>query len=221
MSAGFFGKVQSHGDFVGRRLPPDMQQRLDAWLQAALLHSRDQLGAAWVGVWGSSPLWRFALAPGVCGEQGWLGVMMPSADRVGRCFPLVLASAVPTTPVLAHCLGALDGWYGQLEELALSSLDSALSLDVFDAAVMAVAPPVDAWVAAAAPAPFVPTFSAVEPGRLPSLAGVAIDGASAWWTDGSAHVTPTLAYCPGMPPPQGFAAMLDGCWHDRGWRRGE
>ncbi len=218
MSVGFFGKVQSHGDFVGRRLPPSMQRPLDDWLQAALLTSREQLGGAWVGLWANSPVWRFALGPGVCGAQAWLGVMMPSADRVGRCFPLVLAAPLAAAPALPHCLGPLGGWFRHLEDLALSSLDPGFSLDAFDAALLATPDGVVLPDAGARAAPG-PAFALIEPGRMPQLAYGAIDGASAWWTDGSEHVTPTLARCTGLPPPAAFAALLDGGWPARGWQQ--
>ena len=219
---GFFGKLQSHGDFVGRRLPPEMQQCFDRWLQAALLHSREELGAAWVDVWATSPLWRFALGPGVCGAQAWLGVMMPSADRVGRCFSLVLAVASPAAQSLGDCIGPLDGWYCRLEELALSSLEPDFSLEEFDAALLTTASPPQVpqpVLPAAALQPVALAFSPLQAGRVPPLAHGALDGASAWWTDGSAHVQPTLARCAGMPPPAAFAAMLDGEWLQRGWRQ--
>ncbi len=219
MSAGFFGKLQSHGDFVGRRLPPAMQQPFDAWLQAALLGSREQLGAQWVGVWAGSPVWRFALGPGVCGPQAWLGVMMPSADRVGRCFPLVIASAPPVAPSLESCLGPLGGWFGQLEELVLSSLDPAFHLDVFDAALLATARPHGPPDAGTPPFTFSPAVAHLEAGRMPPLARASMAGTSAWWTDGSEHVSPSLARCMGMPAAAAFGAMLDGDWSARGWHR--
>ncbi|QYF95740.1 type VI secretion system-associated protein TagF [Massilia sp. PAMC28688] len=220
MSVGFFGKLPSHGDFVARRLPAPMQQRFDAWLQGALLRSREQLGPAWPGMWGASPIWRFALGPAVCGDQAWLGVMMPSADRVGRCFPLVLASALPALPVLADCLGPRDAWFGRLEALALSALEPDFSLDTFDAALLATAGvPVPGHAGPGAALPFSPAVSPIEAGRLPPLAGIAMAGISAWWTDGSAHVGPSLACCHGLPAPAAFTAMLDGQWSARGWRQ--
>jgi len=40
---------------------------------------------------------------------------------------------------------------------------------------------------------------------------------SLWWTAGSTRVLPTLLVCQGLPPPQGYAAMLDGNWQQWGW----
>jgi type VI secretion system protein ImpM len=217
---GFFGKLPSHGDFVGRRLPPQVRQCLDDWLQRVLVHSKAELGPAWLATWGSSPLWRFVIGAGVCGEQAWAGVMMPSADRVGRCFPLLLGAGIDGTPSLRDCLTLHDGWFARIEELALSALEEACSLDGLDAALLAAGsglPRAAAlgrtpWRRAAAPA-----VAALDGMPLPALADEALDGGSAWWTGGAPGLSPCLAVCAGLPAPAAFAAMLDGDWHARGW----
>lgn len=219
---GYFGKLRSHGDFVGRRLPPAMRDPFDAWLQAALLRSRQDLGAGWTPAWLNSPLWRFVLAPGLCGAQAWAGVMMPSLDRVGRCFPLVLAAPCAATPALAACLTRDAAWFARLEEIALSSLDDGFSLDAFDAALLDLtgapaASATDAGVPSTGPA----WVTMLADGPLPALAlaGGATSGSSAWWGLGSVQVAPSLACCPGLPAPALFAAMLDGAWGARGWQQ--
>jgi type VI secretion system protein ImpM len=212
MGPGFFGKLRSHGDFVSRRLPPAMQQPFDAWLQACLVRSRADLGAGWLPAYLSSPLWRFVLAPGVCGPRAWAGVMMPSADRVGRCFPLVLAVVLDGALSLTYCVHA--DWFIALEELALSTLDDGFAIDRFDAALgeLAGAP-------VAAPAGTHPCIAPVAGARDdPALGDTNLAGCSAWWTDGSARVAPSLAVCPGLPPAAGFAALMDGQWGLRGWQ---
>ena len=89
LAAGCYGKLPSLGDFVSRRLPRSFVQPWDAWLQRALAASRARLGAGWLETYLASPFWRFALAPGLCGPEAWVGVLMPSTDRVGRTFPRV------------------------------------------------------------------------------------------------------------------------------------
>ena len=91
---GFYGKVASRGDFIERNLPKDFQRSWDAWLSAGLQTSRQQLGEHWLDAYLTSPLWRFALAPGVCGSEAMTGVLMPSIDRVGRYFPLTIACSI-------------------------------------------------------------------------------------------------------------------------------
>lgn len=186
MTVGFFGKVRSRGDFVARRLPPAMQQPFDAWIQAGLVQSRADLGPDWLQAWLTGPLWRFVLAPGVCGPQAWTGVMMPSTDRVGRCFPLILAAGLDRAPSLDDCLARHAGWFSRLEDLALSTIAPVLVLDDFAAALQAI------------------------DGAPPAVASAGLDGCSAWWTEGAAHVAPCPAVCPGLPPATGFAALMHG-----------
>jgi len=221
---GFFGKLRTHGDFVGRRLPPPLRCALDAWLQQALLRSRQDLGAAWLPAWLNAPLWRFVLAPGVGGERACAGVMMPSLDRVDRCFPLVIALALEGTPSLLDCIGTHGAWFARLEDLALTTLDPDFSIDAFDAALAALdgAPRVQALDGAAGHGalPALPRFAGLDSGRPPALAQAPLAGQSAWWTDGASGVAPCLAVCRGLPAPAAFAALLDGAWEARGWRRG-
>lgn len=98
---GFYGKLASRGDFVSRGLPQSFIQPWDQWLAAGLQASQQQLGEQWLQAYLVSPLWRFALAPGVCGESPVVGVVMPSIDRVGRYFPLTVAQLLAPGESLA------------------------------------------------------------------------------------------------------------------------
>ncbi len=215
---GWFGKLPSHGDFLVRRLPPVVRLRFDDWLQRGLLQSRADLGDAWLPAWLAGPLWRFAVAPGVCGAQAWMGVMMPSHDRVGRCFPLLLMAAAGTAPLLADCLSVHEDWFVRLEDLALSTLEEGFSLETLDTALMALGgAPVTGHAARACsapvPAPTAGAWETMAAGQLPALARVGIGaGQSAWWTTGAHNVAPCLAILPGLPGPRQFAALLDGRW---------
>jgi type VI secretion system protein ImpM len=147
--AGFFGKVPSHGDFLSRRLPRSFIGPWDDWLQLGLAESRLRLGQQWLPLYLNSPAWRFALGAGVCGPAAWLGVMIPSVDRVGRYFPLTLALSFD--PAGAHSPGApgdIQAWFERLESLALSCLAPHFSLAPFDAALARTAAPARAGDAA-------------------------------------------------------------------------
>ncbi|MCG8100523.1 MAG: type VI secretion system-associated protein TagF, partial [Candidatus Thiodiazotropha taylori] len=87
---GLYGKIPSLGDFVTRRLPRGFIAPWETWMQEAIANSREQLGDFWLDNYLTSPMWRFALSPGICGEQGWAGILMPSVDRVGRYYPFTL-----------------------------------------------------------------------------------------------------------------------------------
>ena len=82
--AGFYGKLPGKGDFLTRNLPRQFVDVWDDWLQSGMNAAKQVLGDEWLQVYLTSPLWRFVLPPGICGESAWAGVMMPSMDRVGQ-----------------------------------------------------------------------------------------------------------------------------------------
>lgn len=198
---GYFGKVSTHGDFVSRRLPVHLVQAWDAWLQQCVQASCDKLGPKWLERYLTSPVWRFAIAPGVLAPEGLGGVMMPSVDRVGRYFPLMVA-ALGAPPLLDWFHGHA-AWYDAVEDLARDSLDPGFTLERFDdAPEPMLAGAAQPWQGAIVRLPLKNDMTA-------AIAGAALRGHSLWWTDGGPFVEASLLVCPGMPRPEAFASMLD------------
>jgi type VI secretion system protein ImpM len=225
---GFYGKLPAKGDFLGRRLPRSFIDAWDAWLQDAVGQSREALGEAWLEAYLTSPLWRFLLGPGVCGADPVAGVMMPSVDRVGRYFPLALAMPVPGCRTPVQLALANEEWFAGAEDLALSVLGEDADFDAFDAAVAAIGAPEAAEAraearaldaACAIPVAGLEALGAAAPALLDSVIGALVPRWSLWWTGGSDAVTPTFMVAAGLPPPHGFAALLDGGWERWGWTR--
>ncbi len=229
VGTGFYGKLPHLGDFVGRRLSSALIEPWDQWLQASLAASRTRLGAAWLEHYLTSPLWRFVLSPGVAGQGAWAGVLMPSVDRVGRYFPLTLAGSLPTGTNPCRLLQVTD-WFERAEALALSVLDDPFSLDDFDAKVLALGDPM---VADGVVVPFdrgngrpnawhLSTAGGPVDGACPTLLNGALEQVflaySLWWSQGSDLVAPSLLACQGLPPSDGFAALLNGDWSLGDWR---
>ncbi|MES2103391.1 MAG: type VI secretion system-associated protein TagF [Pseudomonadota bacterium] len=226
-AAGFFGKVTSHGDFVSRRLPPAFLEVWDNWLQQSVHTSKKQLDAAWLETYLTSPIWRFSLSNGVVDGNAWAGVMMPSVDRVGRHFPLMIVAGIQGQAPLLNWLEHGKAWYDELEELALSSLGSNFLLDDFDAALREISAPPGAAVLAepvghtaaswCLPINGLDQIQAGMSGLTSDIAQSLLAGHSLWWTDGSPRILPSVLMCKGLPEPAAFAAMLDGSWVQYGW----
>jgi type VI secretion system protein ImpM len=224
---GFYGKLPALGDFVQRRLPAAFIHPWDQWLQEGLATSRAQLGGDWLDLYLTSPLWRFALSPGIAGQGAWTGVLMPSVDRVGRYFPLTLACPLPPEANVASLLGRRD-WYERTEQLALTVLEDGFDLDAFDAALCALSSPrpriehdpsgdaIDAWQVDASRADGLD-------GACPVLLSRALREVflsyTIWWTGGSEHVAPSLLCCQGLPTPEATTALITGDWSPRDWLR--
>jgi type VI secretion system protein ImpM len=128
---GFYGKLPSEGDFVTRRLPWEFTSPWDDWLQQGMQASRAALGERWLERYLSAPIWRFQVAPGVCGPVGWRGLFFASVDRVGRYFPLTLAFVDPGPVGLAALSGDAQAWTA-IEDAALAGLSPTLPIADFD-----------------------------------------------------------------------------------------
>lgn len=114
---GFFGKLPAVGDFVRRGLPLDFLRTWDGHFQNAIDTGQSRLGHHWHNAWHASPVWRFLLPPGTCGEHAWAGVMGPSSDRVGRGFPMVMATPWCADPSSVRQLLRGGHWFDALTAL--------------------------------------------------------------------------------------------------------
>lgn len=217
---GFFGKLPGAGDFVRRRLPPDFIDGWDRRFSRIVAESRDLLGPCWSTLYHASPVWRFLLAPGVCGQGAWAGVMGPSSDRVGRCFPMVIAARLPSGSGPAAVLHDGGHWYaGAANLLRASQGDHGVDAETFSAAVAALTLPSapdeptvpvfpraldqgarDYWLPL--PTPTAPLLSALWTHLAPAGCGL-------WWCGGDDWVSGRLLVGSGLPGAQVYVAFLD------------
>jgi type VI secretion system protein ImpM len=186
-AVGFYGKIPARGDFVGTGLPRGFVGAWDAWMQLMLVASRRELGEEWLPAWLEAPIWRFALAPGLCSTGAVIGLWLPSVDRVGRHFPLTLALVADVADPLV-LLREHGGFFATAEQAGRSALEEDLA-------------PTDITQRLAAPA--VPTDDAgVEPSADRS-------GGAIWWSEGGPRVPPGMFSTPALPEAAAFTAMLD------------
>ena len=224
---GFYGKLPSRGDFVTRRLPRPFVEAWDRWMQTAVEASREHLGESWLSIYLTSPIWRFDMSAGLCGELPIAGVLMPSVDRVGRYFPLVVAVPLPDCGNAAALPGSAGDWFARLETIALAALDEACEFEQFDAMVESAGVPAYDHESAPQQVDRAPGWRvAVGPvgdvgGACAGMIGHALGASgptySVWWTTGSEQIEGSLVACRGLPPAGGFAAFLDGRWGAWGW----
>lgn len=136
---GWYGKLPSLGDFASRRLPSEFIEPWDRWLGECMAALRTAQGPGWLDAYLHSPTWRFVLMPGVvpgiAADAGWAGVLMPSVDRVGRYFPLTLATPLAPLPGSTDALERLLVWLQQLEEVALDALQDDWRIEQLEEAL--------------------------------------------------------------------------------------
>jgi type VI secretion system protein ImpM len=225
---GFYGKIPARGDFIARRLEPEFLRPLDDWLQQSISTSRRQLQERWLPAYLEAPIWRFVIGSGLCGDAAAAGILMPSVDRVGRYFPLVLAAGLPGCAAPIRLFETAESWFAQLEQMALSSLEDEFDFDRFDSAVRAAGVPVyETSTAGRAEQQAGFRIGLAEDANMAQAYGVILDQVlvgfnnrfSLWWSSGSERVPGSLLIAPGLPAPQNFAAFMDGDWDKWGWER--
>lgn len=237
VSVGFYGKLPQLGDFVGRRVSERLVGLWDDWMQESLQRSRDAGGPQWLDLYLTGPMWRFVAARDILDDVTVAGVMFPSVDRVGRCFPFTVFATLPRAAQALAVASQCADWYERIEDLVLAQFeDDARDLDALDQALIALAPRLDALL--------LPSIAgnrdcptALEEGvdllhmplgSRPDVGAAAVDWLDDilrareprvvhWWTSGSSQVKPSWLITRGLPPPAAFGAMLTGRWHDWPW----
>ncbi|OUS30178.1 type VI secretion-associated protein [Gammaproteobacteria bacterium 45_16_T64] len=227
--AGLYGKLPAHGDFLSRNLSPEFVQGWDDWLQRSVASSQEQLGGRWLDLYLTSPLWRFALSPGVIDSNVWVGVMMPSVDKVGRYFPLTLAVPYPQSTSPVELMVSGESVFRELEQIALSGLDEHGSVESVNQALESIPPIQLSGIATKSVAldfsrPIALQMEKAEqnpllshPFLLDCFLQQRLPSYSLWWSTGSEYVTPSFLVSGHLPPAQMFVAMLDGQWQQWSW----
>jgi type VI secretion system protein ImpM len=118
-ATGFWGKLPSRGDFLGAGLSKQMIAQWDVWVSAGIDASRQSMGEAWQDAWMEAPVWCFRAAAGLLSTAETSGLWMPSVDRAGRPFPLLIAMEGP----------AAEDWFFRAEEAGRAALQQALGPD--------------------------------------------------------------------------------------------
>jgi type VI secretion system protein ImpM len=208
---GFFGKLPALGDFLSRRVPACLREDWEAWLASLVVSARAALGDDWPNDWLTAPLWHFVLGTEIVPPAGAAGVLIASADRVGRLFPFT---------VIAPAAGnaGLAAWDARVEALALGALDDDFDADGFDAALQALGPPPAMMGARRSTGHWRLLFQADDPVPADDQQADAMlqpPGAdqSSWWCRGSDRVAPMHLRCAGLPDPETAASMISGNFH--------
>lgn len=122
MKIGFFGKLPSYGDFIQRNVSPALIKAMDLWIIQSIQAARGQLKQHWQQQYFTSPIWRFVISDGLLSEHAITGIMMPSVDKSGRCYPLVLICETNLTVNLFTLARKTDAMHQAAEEFFLSLL---------------------------------------------------------------------------------------------------
>ncbi|WFS04173.1 type VI secretion system-associated protein TagF [Rhizobium tumorigenes] len=160
---GFFGKVRSHGDFVSTWLARGLQDALQVWLQSGVQRLQQVFPDDWEARFRTMPTWRFVVERGPWGAATLAGVIVPSLDRVGRRFPLVVVAPVPGFSGDPRRICLDDSWFTAAEGIAESTGRRDFDINEFTAGLKRLRSP--------------------HPGDLEPEAGPRASG-TLWWRRG-------------------------------------
>lgn len=193
------------GDFVRHGLPRALVDPWDSLLIDVVDLGKRRHGRNWAAVMATGPGWRFVAEPGVCGPAAVTGVLVPSADRVGRPYPLLLAASLPDGAETWVVPFACDPWFAAMEELLRALLGGDCSHESF----------IEGLAEIGRPHPDIAFVAALCRRVIEERTGILPPGASLWWSFGAEEGTSALVACAGLPAADRLASMLDAGW--RAW----
>ena len=132
---GYYGKIPDKGDFISKNLPISFTDPWHRWTKESIACSKQQLQQSWEESYLTAPLYHYVLSPGVCGNVMWLGVMMPSVDKIGRYYPMTLCRSISLAANPFTVFEQYQTWLEEAENLLLTCLAEDFSLDRFDSAL--------------------------------------------------------------------------------------
>lgn len=133
LTTGFFGKIPATGDFVSRGLPGEFVRQWDRWA------ARHLAPLITDGTWPDPIGLRFLLGPGALSPSvpvPMAGITLPSADRIGRRFPLTVAASLMTATT--NLAVSASRWFDQIEDAATAAQAGSTSADEFAAELAAL-----------------------------------------------------------------------------------
>lgn len=129
--AGFYGKVPCKGDFVTRNIPRTVVDNLYKWLQLGLQASKEHLSDDWLEQYAVAPIWHFYIGKDVISNEAWVGIWMPSVDKVGRHFPICVIHPVNESLSEVAELSNFNPWFFECEDILLDGLEESVDFDSF------------------------------------------------------------------------------------------
>lgn len=167
----WFGKLPGQGDFVGRRMPRAMSGAWDDWLSHGLGRLKASGQGDWERTFTQAPLWSFV----ACGSKGAApscGVLAPSIDRVGRCYPLTVIAVGEGKRQALESDGVLGRFFEEACHAVIEARRLALPADALDSQLSRLPWPFTAAPASPAAASPGPASTA---GQAGAMAGILSD----------------------------------------------
>lgn len=192
---GFYGKIPSVGDFVHRGLAGSSIALMDGWLQRGMASMRSSSQDPQAGHM-VSPITYFIMPEKIWAESPVTGLFVPSVDRVGRQFPLLMMTPLQEN-FRADCSSAI-GSLKRATDSALGALHDRLSPDALYSRLTDEEAPQDC-----SDDPEFMRFSSV-------LHAFAANSDHSFWWQSEASAGVRVLECSATPDEQLFCSLLAG-----------
>jgi type VI secretion system protein ImpM len=186
MNTMWFGKLPCIGDFCSWNMPHTLVDELDAWLSSCMSICEKTHSENWLSAYFQTTMCGFFWPAGTCQnlkDQSAFGVLMPSVDKAGRAFPLLLlqtARALSETQATAP----FDSWFTQAHLICSQALEQDWAIDHFNAALT--------------------TLPQIDETRLNQTTGTQ----TYWYALDGTHMDKLNIHSQGLPTPTEFAGLF-------------
>jgi len=225
VKVGFFGKLPGYGDFIQRGVSPALVDTWDNWILQSFEVSRAHLGNAWKDTYFNSPIWRFTIDGKLLNGHSISGIMMPSVDSAGRCYPFTVICQAQRELNLFTLAATIDKLHENCEDFILSLLEKKRpdldeitlllqqtyeKLKDYKCSDIGVCDVKSGTELCRLQGPELPVFSASNESFLAKILSHKNIHMSLWSTTDSAHFSAQKRYYHGLPPVDVFSSMLKG-----------
>jgi len=136
---GWYGKLPTAGDFLLRRMPQALIDSWSNWFQLGLAHWHHHHDGT-TDPFSRAPIWNFALPATLGVQRVQIGCMMPSRDRVGRAWPLLVIQSVPVKAWHPAQLSISGEWFQELGATMNQAIQQMHSADWLEQALRGIPP---------------------------------------------------------------------------------
>lgn len=136
---GWYGKLPSTGDFLHHRLSEQQISPWNHWFQQGLMHWHQQ---AWSysANFLHAPVWNFVLPVTATRPHVQMGCLLPSCDRVGRAWPLLVLQSVPMKYWHPAQLAISGDWFQEVGSTMVQAVQQRHTAEWLEQALCGIAP---------------------------------------------------------------------------------
>lgn len=126
-SPAWYGKIPGAGDFVSRRLPRELAEWWERWVQQGMNTMRGRGADEIERYYTVAPVWNFLIPAGAGVACVQAGCLAPSCDRVGRYYPLVVTQPIHAGDYWTGLPDTADAFYRLIGGALLNAIRYAQS----------------------------------------------------------------------------------------------